>query len=253
METVRQLTLVNALVSMVKLTGNFNHFAQSEEGKAAMQAHVREVSTYWPNYSSIFADMRVNILIGAKVVMDKFPGIMDGFPGLTQTTKSVLLTTLPILLASKGEVDSSIPEDYTTEAFWKAVLCKIEGLEREKFAAINLEAERKKNPGKFKVDGVWLEYGTTYQNAEGLDMVVLNHTTMPLAQFNAKAQFIENTMAVMPLTEVQPAIDLINTLGGTMFAAVCRAGFAMIEQAVNTCANKKTGAELISEEQSEEV
>jgi hypothetical protein len=240
-------------VSMVRLTGNFNHFDQSVEGKAAMQAHVRAVSAYWPNYSSIFADMRVNILIGAKVVMDKFPGIMDGFPKLTNVTKSVLLTTLPILILSKGDVEASIPEDYTTEAFWKAVQCKVDALDREKFAAINLEAERKRNPGKFKINGEWVEYGSVYHNAEGLEMVVLNHTTMPMAQFTAKAQFIENTMAVMPLTEIQPAIDLINSLGGTMFAAVCRAGFALIEQAVNTCANKKTGADLISEEPKEEV
>lgn len=237
-ELVRQLTLAQALKGLVMESGGFNHFEQSPEGKARMVDTMRGTSTWWPNYAATFADLRINILIGAQVLKDNFPSMMTGFPLITGVTREVLVTCLEML--DKPSSDESVKRPamdpkFTSQTYWLTVLEKVENVGRMRRQMYNEEIERQKNPGHFRVGKQWMPYGSVYLDDKQVEMVVINHATIPKDSLESRAQFMENILAKTPAHFAQPAIDLVNELGGNMFAAIVRGGLAKVGQAVAEC------------------
>lgn len=241
-KVVNKLTLANAIVGLVKATGNFNHFLATPQGTEAMVKHMNDTRKWWPEYTNYFTDARIRIMLAVFVGMELFPDLVQSFPdklGKQRVAGDVLKSCQARLLqmAAKGEeaIPPNLKDVWNTQSYWEETRKFADKLQSKGMEAYNLEVERKKNPGNFKVAGKWIPYGSVFADTNGQEMVVINHTVLPKALVESRGQGFENSLAVMPLEKAQPAIDRINELGGNMFAAICRVGFAEIEQLVAEC------------------
>lgn len=238
---VRKLTLVNAIVGLVKATGNFNHFLATPQGTTAMVDHLNDTRKWWPDYSTYFTDARIRILLAVYVAKKYYPELADEYKdklGSQRVAGDVLKSCLARMGADVTDEDAippNVKDVWNTQDYWDKACKFADTIQNKRNEAYNLEVERKKNPGHFKVAGKWVPYGSVFADGQGQEMVVINHTVLPKALVESRGQGFENSLAVMPLEKAQPAIDRINELGGNMFAAICRAGFAEIEQLVADC------------------
>lgn len=236
-ETVRQLTLVQAVTGLIRLTCNANHFSKDPADLEHIHKVLRDTAVWWPAYAGVMAEARVNLLLAGQVIKDHFPGIVGGFPGFNEKATETL-KRISVQLAgmdSEGNIPESISGTYTTQEFWLSVLAKIEKDFQTWREMYNLDVERKKNPGKLLVGKQWLEYGTVFHDDQQTEVVVINHQIVPKDSLELKAQGMENILAVMSAQFAAPAIALINELGGNMFAAICRGGIARIHGMVDSC------------------
>lgn len=236
-ETVRQLTIVQAINALMRATGNINHFSKEPVDVEHLQKTLREVSAFWPGYGSVMAESRINLLLAGQVIKDYFPNIVTGFPGLGQRATDLIKRMLVQLdgVDSNGDIPERVRGTYTTQTFWLEAIRKAEEAQAMWHEMYNIEVERKKNPGKVRVGKQWMEYGSVFFDGNQTEMVVINHQTLPKQTLELKAQGFENTLAQMPREFAQPAIDVVNSLGGNMFAAVCRAGMTRIAHEVSVC------------------
>lgn len=238
---VRKLTLVNAIVGLVKATGNFNHFLATPQGTQAMVDHLNDTRKWWPDYSTYFTDARIRILLAVYVAKKYYPELADEYKdklGSQRVAGDVLKSCLARMGADVTDEDAippNVKDVWNTQDYWDKACKFADTIQNKRNEAYNLEVERKKNPGHFKVAGKWVPYGSVFTDGQGQEMVVINHTVLPKALVESRGQGFENSLAVMPLEKAQPAINRINELGGSMFAAICRVGFAEIEQLVAEC------------------
>lgn len=238
---VRPGTLVKAFTGLVKATGNFNHFLATPQGTQAMVKHMNDTRKWWPEYTTYFTDARIRIMLAAYVVIKHHPDIVQVFPDVLNKSK-VAGAVLASCIARMGEgvsdedaIPPNIKDVWNTQAYWEEAVKFADRMGSKRNEAYNLDVERKKNPGHFKVGSEWYPYGSVFTDDKGQELVVINHSIVPKALVESRGQGFENSLAVMPLEKAQPAIDRINELGGNMFAAICRVGFAEIEQLVAEC------------------
>lgn len=238
---VRKLTLVNAIVGLVKATGNFNHFLATPQGTTAMVDHLNDTRKWWPDYSTYFTDARIRILLAVYVAKRYYPELADEYKdklGSQRVAGDVLKSCLARMgadVTDEAAIPPNVKDVWNTQDYWDKACKFADTIQNKRNEAYNLEVERKKNPGHFKVAGKWVPYGSVFTDGQGQEMVVINHTVLPKALVESRGQGFENSLAVMPLEKAQPAINRINELGGSMFAAICRVGFAEIEQLVAEC------------------
>jgi hypothetical protein len=236
-DTVRQMTIVEAINGLTRLTCKVRHFSKDPADIEALHKVLRETSVWWPGYGSVMAEARINLLLAGQVIKDNFPNIVAGFPGLNQFGIDTVKRTLAQLegMDSEGNIPERMAGTYTSQEFWLSVISKVKKEQAMWYEMYNIDVERKKNPGKVLVGKQWMEYGSVFFDAHQTEMVVINHQTLPKQTLETKAQGMENILAAMPLEHAQPAIDLINELGGNMFAAICRGGLQRINHVVNEC------------------
>lgn len=238
---VRKSTLANALVGLVKATGNFNHFLATPQGTEGMVRHMNDTRLWWPEYTTYFTDARIRIMLAAYVALKYYPNIAQEFPdklGKSKVAGDVLASCIARMGESVSEDDAvppNIRDVWNTQAYWEEAVKFADRMGSKRNEAYNLDVERKKNPGHLKVGDIWAPYGAVFRDNEGQEVVATNHAIMPKALVEVRGQGLENALAVMPLEKAQPAIDRINELGGSMFAAICRAGLAEIERVVAEC------------------
>lgn len=237
---VRQATLLSTFVALIKATNNFNHFDTSAEGIEALREHTKGVVLWWPDYGTFLADARVRILLAVRVMLKLYPNIEEAHPdklGAHTIGGQVFLSCRDKWL--KGGIDDPLPENlqgvWNQESYWKESLSLAGRIADKRNEMYNIDVERRKNPGHYKVGKQWLQYGTVYEDGGGQKNVVVNHNTVKLDYLELFGQRQENRLALMDLAQRQPAVDKINEAGGSMFAAICRYGFKAVETWVDEC------------------